>query len=156
MRSAVHEVIDLLVWQTCRDCYRSDDTIAGFASVSSNGASSVINLEVSNYMIPYTLPAVAADAVTSSLSVMTRTASMRKPLFASNRCLRSKLFTNSRVAFPIAPAMLLASTFIVRPSEPRPTTLLQGLRDHQHPTVKVAHYPVPASLQFSEVPWYNG
>lgn len=118
MRSAVHEVIDLLVWQTCRDCYRSDDTIAGFASVSSNGASSVINLEVSNYMIPYTLPAVAADAVTSSLSVMTRTASMRKPLFASNRCLRSKLFTNSRVAFPIAPAMLLASTFIVRPSEP--------------------------------------
>jgi hypothetical protein len=43
---------------------------------------------------------------------------MRKPLFASNRCLRSRLFTNSRVALPIAPAMLLASTFIVRPSEP--------------------------------------
>jgi hypothetical protein len=41
-----------------------------------------------------------------------------KPLFASNRCLRSKPLTKSRVALPIAPAMLLASTFIVRPSEP--------------------------------------
>jgi hypothetical protein len=83
-------------------------------------SAAVINLEMSNYMIPYSLPAVAADAVTSSfsLSLETLTASMCKFLFASNRCLRSKPFTNSRVALPIAPAMLLASTFIVRPSEP--------------------------------------
>ena len=61
---------------------------------------------MSNYITPYPLPAVAADAVTSSLSVVTRTASMRKTVFASNRCLRSKPFTKSRVALPIAPTML--------------------------------------------------
>ena len=66
---------------------------------------------------PYSLPP-AAVAVTFSLSVVTRTASMCKPLFASNRCLRSKLFTKSRVALPIAPPMLLASTFTVRRSVP--------------------------------------
>jgi hypothetical protein len=60
----------------------------------------------------------AAASGTSRLSVVTRTASTFNPLFMSKRCLRSKLFTNSRVALPIAPAMLLASPFIVRPSEP--------------------------------------
>ena len=90
----------------------------GPASVSSSGASAVVKLKVSNYMTPYSLPAVAADVATSSLLVVTRTASMRKPLFASNLCLRSKPLTKSRVALPIAPAMLPASTFIVRPSEP--------------------------------------
>ena len=60
----------------------------------------------------------AAASGASVLSVVTGRASMRKPLFASNRCLRSKPFTKSRVALPIAPAMLLASTFIVWPSEP--------------------------------------
>jgi hypothetical protein len=70
------------------------------------------------YLAPYSPPAAAADAVTSSLSVVTRRASIFNPLFMSKRCLRSKLFTNSRVALPIAPAMLDASTLIVRPSEP--------------------------------------
>lgn len=117
---AVHDVIDLLVGQTGGYGYRSDDTIAGLATVSSSGASALSELEVSNYMSPYSLPAAAADTATSSLSVVTRGASIFKPLFMSKRCLRSRLFTKSRVALPIAPAMLLASTVIVvivRPSE---------------------------------------
>jgi hypothetical protein len=113
----VHKIVDLLVWQTSCDCYRSDHAIPGLAFVSCSGASAVVELEVSNDA-PHSLPAVAADAVTSSLSVVTRRASIFNPLFMSKRCLRSKLLTNSRVAFPMAPAMLLASTFIVRPSEP--------------------------------------
>jgi hypothetical protein len=64
-----------------------------------------------------TLAPDAAPGV-SALSVAARTASIFNPLFISNRCLRSRLFTNSRVAFPIAPAILDASISIVRPADP--------------------------------------
>jgi hypothetical protein len=60
----------------------------------------------------------AASFGASALSVVTRTASIFNPLFISNRCFRSKLFTNSRVAFPIAPPILDASILMVRPSGP--------------------------------------
>jgi hypothetical protein len=59
-----------LVGQTCGDCYRSYDTIAGLSFVTGSRPPSVIKLKTSNYMTPYSLPAVAADAVTSSLSVV--------------------------------------------------------------------------------------
>src|SRR5580698_6671486 len=64
------------------------------------------------------LDALAALSGASILSVVTRTASTCRPLFASNRCLRSRPLTNSLAAFAIAPAIVVASTLTVVPSVP--------------------------------------
>src|ERR1700732_3257564 len=39
---AVHEIVDLLVWKACCDCYRSHNAVTGLPFVSSSRASAVI------------------------------------------------------------------------------------------------------------------
>ena len=120
---AVHEIIDVLVGETRGDGDGADYAVAGFAAVPGCGASAVMESEVLRHArswaggsVGATGQALASDAASGStgLSVVTRRASIFRPLFMSKRCLRSRLLTNSRVALPMAPEMLEASILMVR------------------------------------------